>query len=152
MEELKFTEQGPVLVKSLSVSAVEFTEPKEEDLLPAFKETLIYALIKRANHCMKDLQDNSTRIRSYNNASIEYIKEDGTRVFFNYPSYQAMLDAVELIKADKYDALTAHMYDQICKALYFVKPINKVPFSFNNLISYVHEYAYLKHQELVINK
>ena len=150
MEELKFTEQGPVLVKTLNVSNVEFTEPKEDDLLPAFKDTLIYALNKRANYCMKELQDNSSRIRSYNTSSIEYVKEDKTRVFFNYPSYQAMLDAVKLIKADEYDKLTALMFDQICKALYFVKPVNKAPFSFNNLISCVHELAYIKHQELVL--
>ena len=61
-----------------------------------------------------------------------------------------MLEAVELIKKDEYDKLTAHQLDQLVKALYYVKPINKGGFSFNQLVSYTLENCILKMQELVI--
>lgn len=148
--DIKFTEQGPILVSTLKVSGIEYKEPDRETIFPAFKDTLIYALTKRANHCIKDLQDNSSRIIAYNNYSVTYAREDGIVVEFNNPSYQAMLEAVELIKKDEYDKLTAHQLDQLVKSLYYVKPISKGGFSFNQLISYTLENCILKMQELVI--
>ena len=148
--DIKFTEKGPFIISALEVSGVEYKEPDRETIFPTFKDTLIYALTKRANHCIKDLQDNSSRVVAYNNYSVTYAREDGIVVDFNNPSYQAMLEAIELIKKDEYDKLTAHQLDQLVKALYYVKPISKGGFSFNQLVSYTLENCILKMQELVI--
>lgn len=138
MKKLKFTEEGPVFVEELKVSAeTKFEMPTEADVLNTFKDTIVFALDKRVNHCMKDLSDNTDRIIGTNTSTIEYVREDGTYNAFNYPSYQIMLDAIELANKNKFNEFTAAMWEQLVKALYWVKPINKNSISFANLITVV---------------
>ena len=149
MKELRFTEEGPVFVEELKISAnTKFEMPTEEEILNKFKDTIIFALDKRAKHCMKDLSDNTDRIISTNSSTIEYLREDGTYNAFNYPSYQAMLDAIELTNKNKFKEFTAAMWEQLVKSLYWVKPINKDGVTFANLLTVVIDKLNLAMMEL----
>ena len=90
MKEVKFTEQGPVFVETLQVSSEKFEMPDFDNILVSYKDTLIFALQKRANHCIKDLNDNSERIISTNTNSIEYYRTDKTCNSFNNNNYVAI--------------------------------------------------------------
>lgn len=148
MKEVKFTEQGPVFVETLQVSSEKFETPDFDNILASYKDTLIFALQKRANHCIKDLNDNSERIISTNTNSIEYYRTDKTCNSFNNNNYVAMLQAIKILEADEFDKLNTIHWSQIVKALYWVKPINKDGFTFAQLISRVLDECILANMEL----
>lgn len=148
MKEVKFTEQGPVFVETLQVSSEKFEMPDFDNILASYKDTLIFALQKRANHCIKDLNDNSERIISTNTNSIEYYRTDKTCNSFNNNNYVAMLQAIKILEADEFDKLNTIHWSQIIKALYWVKPINQNGFTFAQLISRVLDECILANMEL----
>ena len=148
MKEVKFTEQGPVFVETLQVSSEKFEMPDFDNILVSYKDTLIFALQKRANHCIKDLNDNSERIISTNTNSIEYSRTDKTCNSFNNNNYVAMLQAIKIIESNEFDKLNTIHWSQIVKALYWVKPINKDGFTFAQLISRVLDECILANMEL----
>ena len=148
MKEVKFTEQGPVFVETLQVSSEKFETPDFDNILVSYKDTLIFALQKRANHCIKDLNDNSERIISTNTNSIEYYRTDKTCNSFNNNNYIAMLQAIKILEADEFDKLNTIHWSPIVKALYWVKPINKDGFTFAQLISRVLDECILANMEL----
>lgn len=148
MKEVKFTEQGPVFVETLQVSSEKFEIPDFDNILASYKDTLIFALQKRANHCIKDLNDNSERIISTNTNSIEYYRTDNTCNSFNNNNYVAMLQAIKILEAEEFDKLNTIHWSQIVKALYWVKPINKDGFTFAQLISRVLDECILVNMEL----
>ena len=98
---------------------------------------------------MKDLEDNCSRIINTNTSSVEYHREDGTYNSFNNVTYEAMLQAIKLIENDQFNDLTAIQLNQLVKALYWVKPINKDRVTFAQLISYVLDQCIFKSMELV---
>lgn len=137
MKELKFTENGPVFVEKLEIStSKEFPSQSEEGLFKAYKDTILYALNKRLNHCMSDLEENSSGILTYNASSIIYTRKDGTVNQFNLPSYKAIEKAVCLVKNDQIHDFTANQWEQLVKALYWISPKNIEGYSFSQLISY----------------
>lgn len=128
MKQIKFGQEGPQLVSNLVVNeelANKFSVPEREVVLKTFKNVMIQALEKRAAICFTRLTENVGRILKVSNKSIAYVSVDNAVNVYNDPSYDVMLKAVELIKEDKYDELTAHMWDQLAKALYWVKPVNR---------------------------
>ena len=151
MKELRFTEKGPVFVEELAVSSdTKFEMPNIEEEVPVvFKDIMLYALRKRVQHCIKDLEDNSSRIISTNTSCIEYYREDGTYNSFNNLSYEAMLKAIKLIENGQFNDLTAMQLNQLAKALYWIKPVNKDKITFAQLISYILDQCIFKSMELV---
>lgn len=148
MKELKFTEQGPVFVETLQVSSEKFEMPNFDNILVSYKDTLLFALKKRADHCIKDLNENSERIISTNTNSIEYYRIDKTCNSFNNNNHVAMLQAIKILEAGEFDKLNTIHWSQIVKALYWVKPINKDGFTFAQLISRVLDECILANMEL----
>ena len=136
MKQIKFTEQGAVLVEKLEVSNIEMPSQSDEALFNAFKETLLFAIKKRMNHCMSDLEENTSRIITSNTSSVIYMREDKTINQFNHPSYVCMKEAIPLIENNQYSDLKANQWEQIVKALYWVKPLNKDGYTFAQLVSW----------------
>ena len=136
-KEVRFTENGPVLVEKCQISDIKFEMPTEYEIPTVFKDTIIFALNKRIQHCIKDLEENSDRMINYNTSSIEYVRKDGTYNCYNKITIVAMQEAVKLAENNNWEAFTANQWEQLAKSLYWVKPMNKERFTFANLISYV---------------
>ena len=151
-EEIKFTENGVVIVKTLTVTGEPMPEVSEEKLLEAYKETILYALNKRAKHCMDDLQANTNDIRFKTCVSVGYVRADKTFNVFNNNTYEAMLEAIQLTKEDKFNEFTALQWGQLLKALVWVKPTNAGGYTFAQFFSYVHEMGLEKSIELYNKK
>lgn len=151
-EEIKFTENGIVIVKTLTVTGEPMPEISEEKLLEAYKDTIIFALSKRAKHCMEDFQANTNDIRLNTCVSAGYVRADKTFNVFNKLAYDAMLEAIQLAKDNKFEEFTALQWSQLSKALYWVKQTNAGGYTFAQLISYVHEMDITKNIELYNKK
>lgn len=151
-EDIKFTENGIVIVKTLTVTGESMPEVSEEKLLEAYKETILFALNKRVKHCMDDFQANTERLISNTCVSAAYKRVDGTFNVFNKPAYEAMLEAIQLAKEDKFNEFTALQWAQLLKALIWVKPTNAGGYTFAQFFSYVHEMGLEKSIELYNKK
>ena len=151
-EEVKFTENGVVIVKTLTVTGEQMPEVSEEKLLEAYKETILFALNKRAKHCMDDFQANTDRLLSNTSVSATYKRADGTFNVFSKSSYEAMLEAIQLAEENKFDEFTALQWAQLLKALVWVKPTNAGGYTFAQFFSYVHEMGLEKSIELYTKK
>ena len=147
-EEIKFTKDGVVIVKTLAITGEPMPEVSEEKLLEAYKETILFALSKRIKHCMDDFQANTERLISNTCVSAAYKRTDGTFNVFNKPAYEAMLEAVQLAKEGKFEKFTALQWAQLLKALIWVKPTNAGGYTFAQFFSYVHEMGLEKSIEL----
>lgn len=150
-EEIKLTENGVVIVKTITPTEESIPEIVEEELLNAYKETIIFALNKRIKHCMDDLQANTERLAKNTKKSVSYKRIDGTFNTFNTPTYEAMIKAVQLAKEDNFDNFTALQWEQLLKALVWVKPNNADKYTFAQLFSYVYDMGVTKSIELFTN-
>lgn len=147
-EDIKFTENGIVIVKTLTVTGEPMPEISEEKLLEAYKDTIIFALNKRAKHCIDDFQANTERLISNTCVSAAYKRPDGTFNTFNKPAYEAMLEAVQLAQDNKFEEFTALQWAQLLKALIWVKPTNAGGYTFAQFFSYALEMGVEKSIEL----
>lgn len=148
-EEIKLTDDGVVLVRTIQPTGKELPELSENDLLKAYKETITYALNKRIKHCMDDLQVNAERLLKNNSSQVTYERVDGTFNTFNKPAYEAMQEALELVKEDKYSEFTALQWGQLLKAIIWVNKNNLGGFTFAQLYSYCLEMFSEKCAELI---
>lgn len=120
--------------KDLSVVSVR----DYEEILTVFSDIVIKALRTRADNCFEMLERNQENIVFVNEYRIVFKKCNGSYHSFNFASYEAMNEAIDLIKSSDYNLLSRVQYDQIAKALYWIeKPENRNNFSFGNLISVV---------------
>ena len=71
---------------------------------------------------------------------------------FNNNTYEAMLEAIQLTKEDKFNEFTALQWGQLLKALVWVKPTNAGGYTFAQFFSYVHEMGLEKSIELYNKK
>lgn len=128
--------------------ALQLPEPKEEEMLHLYKDTIILALNGRMARCVKDLVSATKRDIRTNNAWL-YVDDKECVNTFNYHSYEAMQEAIKLAEKEKFDKFTALMWGQTLKGLAHVnKKWSKKPYPFDTLFGYVMEQFSIKMHEL----
>ena len=129
--------------------ALELPEPKEEEMLHLYKDTIILALKGRMAKCTKDLVSATKRdVRA--DKSWTYVDGKECVNTFNYPSYKAMQEAIKLAEEEKFGEFTALMWGQTLKGLAHVnKKWSKAPYPFDTLFGYVMEQFANKMHELL---
>lgn len=121
--------------------------PRSEDVLDAYKGLLLGALEARMEACYTNLQNHLKDIIFSDQFCIVYRRENGITHSFNIKSYQAMEECREVLltmNTDKIrDGLREHgqWAEQLCKALYWVKPEDKNGQCFGDLVSCLMEIA-----------
>lgn len=117
------------------------------DIIDAFKTILLNAIETRMNACYNGLQNHLKDIIFSDQFCIVYRRSNGTVHSFNIKSYQAMekchkvlltMDANKICHDLKENPQWA---EQLCKALYWVKPEDKNGQCFGDLISCLMELA-----------
>lgn len=127
---------------------LDLPEPSAEEMLHLYKDTIILALKGRMARCVKNLVDAPKRdVRT--NTSWTYVDVKECVNTFNYPSYEAMREAVKLAKEEKFNEFTALMWCQTLKGLAHVqKKFSIKPYPFDTLFGYVLEQFNIKMFEL----
>lgn len=121
--------------------------PYLEDVLDAYKGFILEALESRMEACYTNLQNHLKDIIYSDQFCIVYRRENGTTHSFNIKSYQAMEECHEVLltmDTNKIrDGLREHgqWAEQLCKALYWVKPEDRNGQCFGDLISCLMELA-----------
>lgn len=127
---------------------LELPEPKEEEMLKLYKNTIIVALKGRMTNCAKELVESEKKdVRT--TTSWTYVDSKECVNTFNYPSYQAMQEAVKLAENEEFDKFTALMWGQTLKGLaHLNKKWSIKPYPFDTLFGYVMEQFSIKMHEL----
>lgn len=140
-----FSERSVKIVKRLSVPfkrdyTTQIPRIDYADVIGTFADLIINALKSRREACLDMLMRNVDNIIFNDGQQIIFKKNNGQIHAFNVPSYQAMEEAIDMIKRGEIRKMIPAHYDQIAKALYWVeKPSDKNGISFGNLISCVTE-------------
>lgn len=140
-----FSERSVKIVKRLSVPfkrdyTTQIPRIDYADVIGTFADLIINALKSRREACLDMLMRNVDNIIFNDGQQIIFKKNNGQIHAFNVPSYQAMEEAIDMIKRGEIRKMIPAHYDQIAKALYWVeKPADRNGISFGNLISCVTE-------------
>lgn len=117
--------------------------PDMEKLLGYFQKHCIEALEARRKACMNNMLNHLGSRFMVTEYTIGYKRSDDTVHYFNIPNYNAMGEAIEMLKKQDYGHfLQCKGYvDQLLKALYWVdKPEDKKGFpKYSDLISLLME-------------
>lgn len=149
MENLKITVGTSKVQFTIEL---EFMSPEETDkhylpdpqkILGYFQKHCVEALKARRKACMNNLLNHLSSRFMVTEYTIGYKRNDDTVHYFNIPSYNAMGEAIEMLKTQDYGHfLQCKGYvDQLLKALYWVdKPEDKKGFpKYSDLISLLME-------------
>ena len=111
-------------------------------IITTFKDVIVSAVIARMNSCVAMLYRNIDRIICSDKYQVVFERKDGSIHSFNHPSYQAMVEVLEIMDREEYFRFQKGHMDQILKALFWVeKPEKRKNISFGDLISCLMEVA-----------
>lgn len=116
-------------------------------VIDAYKMILLEAIEARMEACYSNLQSHLGDVVYTDEFRIEYLRKNGTSHSFNIPNYRNMeacrkvlltLDAERILEELEANPAWA---EQLCKALYWVKPEDRNGQCFGDLISLLMECA-----------
>lgn len=89
------------------------------ELIRAFSYRLIDSLKRRMAACQKNLLNHINDCTAYGGCTIMWIRKDGTKGYFNIPSFETMKDAVDALEHRNWWTFyrSKPMVDQTIKAL-----------------------------------
>ena len=89
------------------------------DLIGSFSQRIINSLLRRMDACLKLLTNHANDVEYNDGMHIVYHRKDGTVGSFNVPSYEGMLQAIQLLRDGKWEQFLSNrlMIDQTLKAL-----------------------------------
>lgn len=143
-----FTHQFKIPFKECSDPELLVSRVDYKTVLRAYSDVIIDALNKRMESCMDMLSRNIFNVILSDECRVVFRKSNGMLHSFNYPSFERMEEAIDLIDGGNYDELLKAHYEQILKALYWVeKTSDRKNISFGNLISCLMELLMFKKDE-----
>lgn len=123
------------------------SRPNGDHIIYAYKMILLEALEARMEACYTNLQNHLKDIIFSDQFRIVYRRENDTTHSFNIPSYKAMEECRKVLLTRDTHKIWNGIKDnpqwaeQLCKALYWVKPENHNGQCFGDLISCLMEVA-----------
>ena len=106
------------------------------------QKALINALTERAIHCYNDMVANVTTICFNDGQVIVYKDSNGQQKQFNYPSFQAMTEAIDWLYSQMFESFKKYHYDQMLKAVVFYED-KQIFTDYEKLVRYLIEHIVL---------